>query len=111
MNIVNGWMNTLLILILISKEIMICTSLLRTVKDTFYAIIYFFLGHSDTSGMMMTFVLLAVSSTNDEVQLTIAESSRVLKKDQEKVLTNMLLYMYMYLEITVSIKFNFLNYD
>lgn len=72
------------------------------------------LGHSDTSGMMMTFVLLAVSSTNDEVQLTIAESSRVLKKDQEKVLTmltNMFIYMYMYLEITVSIKFNFLNYD
>lgn len=59
--------------------------------------------------MMMTFVLLAVSSTNDEVQLTIAESSRVLKKDQEKVLTSMLLYMYMYLEITVSIKFNYLN--
>lgn len=59
--------------------------------------------------MMMTFVLLAVSSTNDEVQLTIAESSRILKKDQEKVLTSMLLYMYMYLEITVSIKFNYLN--
>lgn len=59
--------------------------------------------------MMMTFVLLAVSSTNDELQLTIAESSRVLKKDQEKVLTSMLLYMYMYLEIAVSIKFNYLN--
>lgn len=61
---------------------------------------------------MMTFV---ISSTNNEVQLIIAESSRVLKKDQEKVLTNMFIYMfiymYMYLEITVSIKFNFLNYD
>lgn len=58
---------------------------------------------------MMTFVILAISSTNNEVQLIIAESSRVLKKDQEKVLTNM--FIYMYLEITVSIKFNFLNYD
>lgn len=103
MKIVNGWTKTLLILILISKEIMMCIplSLLNCKRNI--------LGHSDTSGMMMTFVLLAVSSTNDEVQLTIAESSRVLKKDQEKVLTSMLLYMYMYLEITVSIKFNYLN--
>lgn len=103
MNIVNGWTKTLLILILISKEIMMCIprTLLNCKRNT--------LGHSDTSGMMMTFVLLAVSSTNDEVQLTITESSRVLKKDQEKVLTSMLLYMYMYLEIAVSIKFNYLN--
>lgn len=92
MNIINGWMKTLLILILISKEIMMCTSLLNC-KRNILCYHIFFLGHSNTSGIMMTFVLLAVSSTNDEVQLTIAESSRVLKKDQEKVLTSMLLYM------------------
>lgn len=44
--------------------------------------------------------IIAVLSVNDEVQLTIAESSRILKKDQEKVLTNM--FIYWYLEITVS---------
>lgn len=110
MNIVNGWMKTLLILILISKEIMMWTSLLIC-KRNILCYHIFFLGHSNTSGIMMTFVILAISSTNNEVQLIIAESSRVLKKDQEKVLTNMFIYMYMYLEITVSIKFNFLNYD
>lgn len=50
--------------------------------------------------MMYICNIIAVLSVNDEVQLTIAESSRILKKDQEKVLTNM--FIYQYLEITVS---------
>lgn len=65
---------------------------------------------------MMTFVILAISSTNNEVQLIIAESSRVLKKDQEKVLTNMFIYMYMFqlssiFWIMIDKEFHVKNYE